>query len=46
MTTDTRSNVSRIFDMAKGADRKTKEKVVEIINMFGKQGDYQLREWL
>ena len=43
---DTKKSVEKIFTSATQADNKTKADAVEIINIFGEQGDYSWRPYL
>ncbi|MCJ7623443.1 MAG: hypothetical protein MUO76_08055 [Anaerolineaceae bacterium] len=45
-TTETRNNAEKILNAAKNADRETKDKAIEIVNIYGERGDYGWRSWL
>ena len=46
LTTDTREYVERILTAATKADKETRAKAREIINILGERGDYEWRPLL
>jgi hypothetical protein len=43
---DTKEDIAKIFEAAEGASPESIQKVIDIVNVFGKRGDYSWRPWL
>ena len=43
---DAKDNITKIFGEAENASGESKQKVIELVNIFGERGDYSWRPWL